>query len=297
MRCGIATLPMELLVPSRAPHNRVVRKRISGPQTWGLGVVLGGTLVLPMALHAASAAETPAAARPPSSAADSVPGKFPFASQKLLTRADLSTFTIDDLRLMRNELFARHGHTFKSPNLRAHFSAQPWYKAQTADAGPLLTEIERKNIPIIKAAELAAALKAQADAEAALPADVREVWLRFRATAKSRNAESLAAMTRFPFIAMISGSREELSRSEFVQRFDEILPRKTVQHAAHDVPRVSGDIMLFTTSDEDPIDAESNAGRIFRFERKRGLVRLVGTFACAGPGDLAMDPRALEEAP
>lgn len=294
MCCSIAALPTVLIVPLLASHNRSVRKRIVGSQMRGLGFSIGSALVLPLALHAASAAEAPLPAKTPSSTAADVPGKYPFASQRLLVPADFLNLTVDDLRLMRNELFARHGHTFKSPKLRAHFTAQPWYRAQAADAGPLLTDIERKNIPLIKAAELAAAQKALIAAEAALPADVREVWLRFRATAKSRNAESLAAVTRFPFIAMIAGSREELSRSEFVQRFDEIVPRKALRYAAIDVPEVSGDIMRFTTPDDDPIDSDYYVGRIFRFERKRGHVRLVGTFVLAGPGDEAMNPRALD---
>ncbi len=34
----------------------------------------------------------------------------------------------DELRLLRNEIFARHGHVFKSEDLRGHFSRTSWYE-------------------------------------------------------------------------------------------------------------------------------------------------------------------------
>lgn len=52
--------------------------------------------------------------------------------------------------MMRNEVFARHGHRFKSPSLARHFAGEPWYQPQVDDAGPLLSEIERKNVALIR---------------------------------------------------------------------------------------------------------------------------------------------------
>lgn len=33
-----------------------------------------------------------------------------------------------ELRLLRNEIFARHGHSFQDPQLRAHFAGKSWYR-------------------------------------------------------------------------------------------------------------------------------------------------------------------------
>jgi hypothetical protein len=51
---------------------------------------------------------------------------------------------------MRNEIFARHGHTFKSEDLKKHFASQSWYNATTADASALLTPLEKQNIDFIR---------------------------------------------------------------------------------------------------------------------------------------------------
>lgn len=39
----------------------------------------------------------------------------------------LGTFTKAELRVNRNEVYARHGHVFTSADLRTHFAAEPWY--------------------------------------------------------------------------------------------------------------------------------------------------------------------------
>jgi hypothetical protein len=68
----------------------------------------------------------------------------------LVTDADLNDKTLEELRIMRNEIFARHGHTFKSEELKNHFNSQPWYKSTVADATSQLTETEKKNTDFIK---------------------------------------------------------------------------------------------------------------------------------------------------
>lgn len=41
---------------------------------------------------------------------------------------NLDIRSLNELRLLRNELFARHGHSFSDNNLKAHFQSQSWYK-------------------------------------------------------------------------------------------------------------------------------------------------------------------------
>jgi len=70
-----------------------------------------------------------------------------------LSDDDLSGYSKDELGYMRNEVFARHGHTFKTPKMIKYFGEQAWYKAFVEDATPFLNDIEKKNIEFIKAKE------------------------------------------------------------------------------------------------------------------------------------------------
>lgn len=81
------------------------------------------------------------------------PGSYPQASDRLLTEQDLEGLTQKELRLMRNEIMARHGYAFKSKELSEHFNAQPWYAALFRNVDDRLTDIERANIAMIKSHE------------------------------------------------------------------------------------------------------------------------------------------------
>jgi hypothetical protein len=87
-----------------------------------------------------------------SRAMPSPPGLYPQASERLLTDADLSGLSADQLRLMRNEIFARNGRVFVDPALREYFSAQPWYRPVSGDGGRL-SPIEQANVVKIRAFE------------------------------------------------------------------------------------------------------------------------------------------------
>lgn len=54
-----------------------------------------------------------------------------------------------ELRVMRNEIFARYGLIFKSEDLKAYFSSKKWYKPIYKNVDSYLTEIDRINIKTI----------------------------------------------------------------------------------------------------------------------------------------------------
>ncbi len=56
----------------------------------------------------------------------------------------------EDLRILRNEIFAKRGQVFKDPKLQKYFSSQPWYVQNPDFKIEMLTEVELKNITIIK---------------------------------------------------------------------------------------------------------------------------------------------------
>lgn len=79
------------------------------------------------------------------------PGRFPQTSLRLLTDSELASLNAADLRLMRNEIFARHGFVFKDAALRQYFGGQAWYQPRAADVR--LTPIEQANVNKIQAFE------------------------------------------------------------------------------------------------------------------------------------------------
>lgn len=77
-------------------------------------------------------------------------GNYPEASQRLLRADDVEEFPKSELEFMRNEIFARHGYCFKKKSLRQEFEMQDWYVPNTVDIKGFLTDIEKKNIQLIK---------------------------------------------------------------------------------------------------------------------------------------------------
>ncbi len=77
-------------------------------------------------------------------------GEYPQASKRLLTEEDVNNLSVDGLNVMRNEIFARHGYCFKKKDLRQIFEDKDWYIPNTIDIKNDLTEIEKKNIVLIK---------------------------------------------------------------------------------------------------------------------------------------------------
>ncbi len=79
---------------------------------------------------------------------------FPTSGTKLLTAADLSGKTASELRLARNEIYARHGRKFNDSTLQSYFNSCSWYKVKSSynysnDASNL-NSIEKKNVNLIK---------------------------------------------------------------------------------------------------------------------------------------------------
>ncbi|TKD70708.1 YARHG domain-containing protein [Pseudalkalibacillus hwajinpoensis] len=69
-----------------------------------------------------------------------------------LHESDLSWFSEDELRLARNEIFARHGYVFKSDELERYFSDQSWYYPDPYYDGSL-SSIEDYNVKLIEKME------------------------------------------------------------------------------------------------------------------------------------------------
>jgi len=71
-----------------------------------------------------------------------------------LTRADLSGLSAEELRILRNTIYARHGRRFKDKALQYYFDNMYWY-TPTCDDVPVsrLSSTERHNIDLIQQME------------------------------------------------------------------------------------------------------------------------------------------------
>ncbi len=82
-------------------------------------------------------------------------GKYPIASYRKLETEDLAGYNKKELRLMRNEIFARYGFRFKSHDLEIYFDNEDWYKPKRDNVDIYLSDIEKENIDLIQTLERA----------------------------------------------------------------------------------------------------------------------------------------------
>ena len=80
-------------------------------------------------------------------------GRWPETSKRRITLDELWEYTEEELNIMRNEIFARHGHSFGNRDLRRYFEAQSWYVPIDDEVYDRLSSIERKNVETIKELE------------------------------------------------------------------------------------------------------------------------------------------------
>ena len=80
-------------------------------------------------------------------------------STEPITNEMVEGLFVEDLRVLRNEIYARHGRVFKDPELQKYFAAQSWYQPNIEFKDDGLTETEVKNLAIIKEVESSAISK------------------------------------------------------------------------------------------------------------------------------------------
>lgn len=81
--------------------------------------------------------------------------RFDFASKGVLYSGMLGEFTKKELQLMRNEIYARHGYQFSTPEMKEYFSQCPWYSPRGDNNAAVaeLSEAEQLNVELIKREE------------------------------------------------------------------------------------------------------------------------------------------------
>ena len=83
-------------------------------------------------------------------------GRWQYTSTQIVNEDMLMYFRDKtQLRLMRNEIFARRGYIFLSPDLKTHFGKMSWYKPVSDNSKIHFSDLENLNINIIKKCETA----------------------------------------------------------------------------------------------------------------------------------------------
>jgi hypothetical protein len=76
---------------------------------------------------------------------------IPDSDRRVLSVGDLRGLSKDELRIARNEIFARRGRYFESADLKARFERFSWYHPNTWN--PRLNSVEQANIALIEQVE------------------------------------------------------------------------------------------------------------------------------------------------
>jgi YARHG domain-containing protein len=81
------------------------------------------------------------------------PGDMELFENKVITEAMLRGLSLHELRLLRNEIYARHGRVFKTLWLQQYFGGQAWYDPNEDFKDEELTGADKTNVETIVAYE------------------------------------------------------------------------------------------------------------------------------------------------
>jgi len=73
-------------------------------------------------------------------------GDMDVFQSSLLTEDKLAGLSILELRILREEFYARHGKKFDAPGIRDYFNWRDWYKPAKNQSAIKLTKIEQQNV-------------------------------------------------------------------------------------------------------------------------------------------------------
>lgn len=128
-------------------------------------------------------------------------GKFPNASLDSLLQKDLKKISKRDMKLMRNEIYARYGYIFsKNGEMDQYFRKQEWYEPKYKNIDIFLTELEKNNITYMKAFESPVYYEDQYNN------DFLEFYDNFTAAVSSNDYDKIKKYINFPL--KISGGHD-----------------------------------------------------------------------------------------
>ena len=85
---------------------------------------------------------------------------LPQSDSVYMTDSDIEGFSLQKLNYARNEIYARHGRKFNSPELQNYFNSQSWYKGTIEPdnfSDSLLSAVEQQNAAFLRNLEFSMA--------------------------------------------------------------------------------------------------------------------------------------------
>ena len=81
-------------------------------------------------------------------------GRFPYASYRFLNEVELEKMSLQDLKIMRNEIYARYEFIFtQGGEMDNYFRNQKWYGGNNKNVDSFMTGLEKQNIQLIQKIE------------------------------------------------------------------------------------------------------------------------------------------------
>lgn len=80
------------------------------------------------------------------------PFLIPHSDVSKVTSGDIENFSLNDIKIAKNEIYARHGYVFETENLQQYFDSQSWYEKDPTYQGEL-EDIEAYNVRYLENAE------------------------------------------------------------------------------------------------------------------------------------------------
>ena len=78
---------------------------------------------------------------------------LPDSAKRKLKKSDLKGLSKEELRIARNEIYARHGRMFDDKKLQKYFDSQSWYDGTvpvSEFSEDVLSSVEKKNVAFIR---------------------------------------------------------------------------------------------------------------------------------------------------
>ena len=78
---------------------------------------------------------------------------LPDSAKRKLKKSDLKGLSKEELRIARNEIYARHGRMFDDKKLQKYFDSQSWYDGTVPTSEfseDVLSSVEKKNVAFIR---------------------------------------------------------------------------------------------------------------------------------------------------
>lgn len=194
---------------------------------------------------------------------------LPDAPEHVYTAAELSGLSPEELRIARNEIYARHGRIFKSDDLNRYFSGKSWYHATTPGDRfdmAVLNRDELDNLKVIQIAEQGRTVcsipKIGVDefphidgSTATLPLSQAIYRMSTGATAGEAEAAVTHGKTTEAWLSLIRGKRGQGGTDLVIayepgERVDEELKRSGVQIIRKPIGR---DALVFLANSSNPV--------------------------------------------